>query len=1127
MSAWILGRRLKAAWRAFRHPMGGTDGEAVASHSLHDLLAEVPALMYTRHLHSPAAFAYVGGSVRELLGYDGDTIVADPDFWLERVHGEDRERCLGTLAALGPGQPRMEFEYRYRARDGSWRWLRDECRMICDGAGQPRQIVGSCLEVTDRHRSEQALARSEEQLRAAQARLMDALESSDDAFSVFDCEDRLVAFNSRYRQIYPTIADLVRPGVAFVDLLRASAQRSQYLGVSPDQVEAWVEERLAHHRHPAEHFEQHLSDGRCLEIVERPTAEGGRVAIRRDISHRKVIEDALRAELRFKQTLMEALPIPVYYKSRDGIYLGCNRAFLDALGKTPEQIIGKRMEDIYPPDKVAEYRERDAELFARGGTQSFETTYRLQDGVHHQMSVVRRTFPGSDGAVAGLIGTAIDLTAQKRMEEQMVRNARLVTVGQIASEVAHEMNQPLSIVRMTAESVLGRLHQADMPPQALADKLSVVLEQSERMGEMIGHLRSFSVSDQGTSHPFSPLAAIAAAIDMVALPFRLDDIALALDLPPSCPEIVGQDNQLEQLLLNLLTNARDAVRAHRPIGDRRVSVQLQAEPESLLLRIEDNGGGIDEQVWPRIFTPFFTAKAGGTGLGLSICANIAAALGGRIDGRNGPLGAVFEVRLPLAGRTLEPLPAAAPAAAASEAQRILVVDDEPLAVDCIADYLQQQGYEVISALSPLEALDLASQHPIHLVLSDQRMPGMDGSVLIRRLRQIRPGLPAVLMSGGSIPLPPAEEGPSARLSKPLHLDELGQTLAGLLEGASATPPAAGGAEEKIPAAAATSGSPAERLWLLGEVTATLAHDVGQPLNIIRLNAESALDLLAEHPALADRLRRAFGATIEQCQRIHDLTQALLAATRRPQLPPQPLPPAIMLRDALAGIQDRVRMQAIAFSWHGSPKLPKVMGHAPRLRAALGHLLERACDALAIEALVRHGRQPGWRARLDVRCERQGQGAIRIRIADNGSSPASEEAGELGLAIARGVIAEMNGRLDFLADAGNETVIVLPLPPRRLFLPLPAPALATALAAEGWQAGDTATAEIALLVAPAAAVPDHLALLARQAPDLPVLVVSDLSESDARAAVAAGAAIIFPSTADAADINEFLEENLPG
>lgn len=1115
-----LMRRWQAAWKAFRDS-GKTAQPTIERPDA--LLEMVPAIIYAQTGLEPSDLTFVGGNVKDILGYTAAEVMAYPDFWVDHLHAEDRERCVATLRQLRQVD-QIEMEYRMRAKDGRWVWLHDECRAIRDDKGNRVEVVGSCIDVTRRHGFERELARSEADLRAAQARLMDALESSGDGFSVFDAQDRLVAFNSRYLAIYPTIADIIRPGVSFEELLRVSAARGQYQGVDPRQVESWVRERLEKHRNPQDGgFEQLLDDGRWLEIVERPTAEGGRVAIRREITERKHFEATLKDELAFKQTLIDALPFPVFYKNTDLVYLGCNGAFAEALGKAPEDIVGKTLTETYSAEKAAEFSRRDLELLASGGVQRYETTFRWGDGSMRSIAIVKATFAGPDGQTAGLIGTIIDLTQQKQAEDELVRTARLATLGQIASEVAHELNQPLSILRMTAENAVEKLAHGDLPADGLERKLAVMVEQASRMADMIAHLRSFVRGGNEERQSFSPLEPIKAALNLMRQQFVLDDIAVCVDLPEQCPTLTGQQAQLEQVVIALLGNARDAVCAHRPPRSRNIWVELTASSQQLVLSIRDNGGGVRDDLWPRVFMPFFTTKrdGAGTGLGLSASLNIVAAMGGQLKGRNVGQGAEFRVVWPLEAAPVRATDSLAP----SRQQRILVVDDEPLAVECLHDYLHARGYEVVTAVSPLDAVELARSRLFDLVLTDQRMPGMDGNVLISRLRELQPGLAAIMMSGGTMPLPPANEGPVARLNKPLVLDELGQAVERMLSGT--VPPSPPAAEPPPDQPTAVAASPAQRLWQMGELTAHLAHDFGQPLNIIRLNVENLLDGFDGD----DRQRRGLSSTLEQCRRMQEMAQKLLAATRRPKTPRQRFDVLDSVRRMLAEIQDHVRMQDIVFRWHAATGLPPVSGHPGRFDEALRQVLRNSCQALASEALARHAQVPPWRGELTVSCRKSPQGGVDIVVADNGPGLPDEirqavETGVgrgLGLPIAMGVVAEMDGHLVIDKDGPGATIRIH-LPPTRRRVHVVAPA--EHRCPGNWDpVADPTQAEAALVVG---RWPDILVSIEetwRQMPDRPLLAMAALDPDQARQAVSRGATMVLPLDTDPATLVSYMEECL--
>ncbi|MGE5514352.1 MAG: PAS-domain containing protein [Bacteroidota bacterium] len=773
-------QRLGQAIAAFRQSLSGrcANTDCMGSDRLARLLSAAPVVLYV--LRWPDMIpTFVSDNIVRFTGLEPELPTPHPTRWERYIHPDDRERCHRALATVAE-HGRMSLDHRLRHAEGGWRWVRNEARVVLDDKGMPIEVVGSMLDISERHAFEEALSASETQLRAAQNLLTDALESSGDAFSLYDAEDRLLVFNSRYKEFYETIADDIRPGVPFEQLLHLSARRGQYMGIAPEQADEWVRERMAHHAAAASVFEQQLANGRYLEIVERPTTGGGRVAIRRDVTARKRIEDALRSELTFEQTLIDALPFPVYFKGCDGRFLGCNTKFAEALGRPILAIIGRTLYDLLPAERAAEFTATDLDLFAHAGVQTREITMQWGDGSIRRLNIVKGTFCDSKGDVAGYIGSLIDITSQKRAEEQLVQAAKLATLGQIASEVAHELNQPLSIIRMSAETCL-QIRDGD-DRDRLERKLSTIVGQVRRMAEIVDHLRSFSRLESGDKRPFSPAPVVASAIRLLSPHFQLDDIALVTDIDPACPDIFGQPTQMEQVLLNLLSNARDAVRDHRPGGAGQVEIRLWASDDTISLSVHDNGGGIADAVWPQVFEPFFTTKGDGTGtgLGLSISSNIIAGMGGRISGCNIGDGARFLISLPAYHRTAEADEAAEPSAPPPcepappgilARGRVLVVDDEDLAVECIAEFLEARGFDVATATAPDQALSMARQNPPDLLITDLRLPGLSGISLWETLCRDHPELPAILMTGGPLPSPPLPSH-AVTLGKPLALNEL-------------------------------------------------------------------------------------------------------------------------------------------------------------------------------------------------------------------------------------------------------------------------------------------------------------------------------------------------------------------
>lgn len=347
-----------------------------------------------------------------------------------------------------------------------------------------------------------------------------------------------------------------------------------------------------------------------------------------------------------------------------------------------------------------------------------------------------------------------------------------------------------------------------------------------------------------------------------------------------------------------------------------------------------------------------------------------------------------------------------------------------------------------------------------------------------------------------------------------------------------------------------------QLWRLGELAATLSHDLGQPLNVIRLTAETAADSLASSQPDPARLRRSLDIAMEQAQRAQDMLDAMVATARRPATAATAVAAVECVRRALARQLPVLRANRIRLTWHGELDLPPVRGHAHRLEAAIWHLLVNSCEALAARRL-----NDGGGGNLLVECRRDHDG-IAIVVADDGpgfppalravfSDPASHPLGGtgkgcgLGMTVALGVVAEMGGRLH-ITDAsggGARVVMTLPAKPPTLLLvedeSAAAAELAEGLRLRGWRVLLAHGGRPALALFrqdPADAVVTDLHMpdgdgwylleeLRSLAPELPMIAISTADGAELRRAVAAGAALTLRKPVSVAEIAEALTEIL--
>ncbi|WP_142849926.1 ATP-binding protein [Telmatospirillum sp. J64-1] len=255
---------------------------------------------------------------------------------------------------------------------------------------------------------------------------------------------------------------------------------------------------------------------------------------------------------------------------------------------------------------------------------------------------------------------AKDVTTRRNIETRLAHSARLATLGELAASLAHDFGQPLMVIRSAAETCLDGLRDGNLPAARHRRNLEMVLDQTQRLDETIKHVLRFARPDLAPPSPIDPVAAVRAALKLVIKRMRQDGIQLSWHPPVECAPVLGHSVRLEQVLINLLTNACDAVCAAQMIHaldqdwHPMVTITCHEQAGEVVIRVGDNGPGFNPRMLDTLFQPFTTSKppGKGTGLGLSICLGIVAEMGGGIDIENTDPGALVTIWLP----ALRPLP---------------------------------------------------------------------------------------------------------------------------------------------------------------------------------------------------------------------------------------------------------------------------------------------------------------------------------------------------------------------------------------------------------------------------------------------------------------------------------------
>jgi len=456
-------------------------------------------------------------------------------------------------------------------------------------------------------------------------------------------------------------------------------------------------------------------------------------------SQTRSLMDSLAATAAAERNLrlvMDAVPDAIVVVDHAGRILEANEP-ARSMGATPGTTQRPTLFDSVNPDALALVQERLAAAF-RGDVQRLEVPLIRADGSHGIAALLYA--PVREGsAITRVLILARDVTDQRRSESQYQQAEKLAALGQVVSGVAHEINNPAAIISGFAQTLLLD----DLKPEQ-RDMLQMMYDEATRIGRITASLLAFARAG-GKQRALVDLNDIARrTFALRSYHLSTLNITVALDLDPGEPKIWADGSELQQLLLNLLINAEQALVTVDP--PRTIAVRSRADERDARLEIADSGPGIPTELRTRIFDPFFTTKPEGvgTGLGLSICYGVARDHGGRIWVESEPGGgARFCVTLPRDQREEARDPAAAPEPAPTAATgrlAVLVVDDEASLREALLRFLQRRNIHGEGVADGWEAIRLLEQRDFDVIISDVRMPGMSGREFLERLRRDRPEL---------------------------------------------------------------------------------------------------------------------------------------------------------------------------------------------------------------------------------------------------------------------------------------------------------------------------------------------------------------------------------------------------
>jgi PAS domain S-box-containing protein len=498
-----------------------------------------------------------------------------------------------------------------------------------------------------------------------------------------------------------------------------------------------------------------------------------------DVSARNAARQRLEEVEDRYYRLFQRLPLGLYRTTPQGEILDANPALLRMLGYADlASLRGSHAQGVFldPAD-----RERELSILDRDGVVfGFETRWRRNDGKEVWVQDTATAVRGADGALAYFEGAVEDIHDRKSLEAQFLQAQKMETVGQLAGGIAHDFNNLLVVVCGYSELVLDAMAD-DNPARA---EILEILRAGQRASALTRQLLALS-RRQVLEMRLLNLNSVMDGFCKMLRRILGEDVALELKLAAELDPVLADSGQMEQVLVNLAINARDAMPTGGTliIETSNVSIELtegSAPARAVMLSISDTGCGMSPEVASRMFEPFFTTKpqGKGTGLGLATVYGIVKQCNGEIRVQSAPdKGTTIRIYLPPADRSAlgpEPVRSHPPPAAGKEA--VLLVEDQDDVREVTSRLLEHLGYRVVAASSGEQALQLMRDAgPVQLVLTDVVMPEMSGTQLVERLRAAGYEFRVLYMSGhadDAMVRHGVTEAGFAFLPKPVTLEEL-------------------------------------------------------------------------------------------------------------------------------------------------------------------------------------------------------------------------------------------------------------------------------------------------------------------------------------------------------------------
>jgi PAS domain S-box-containing protein len=684
------------------------------------------------------AFRYISPACKRVTGYDAEQFYEDPELFNRLLHQDDRElfatyRCEGLQGA-------DSLVFRIVRADGAIRWLEHVCQPIVDEAGV---FLGNrCCnrDITERKRVEQSLWETQYSVDHASMPIFWAWEGG-----------RFCYVNQACGYLGYSREELLEMSVYDIDPDFTFDEGVKMVQMISEKGSCTFERR---HR---------TSEGVLIpvEVTGHVLQVSGKVFIVsyvRDISERKAAEaEIARSEQKFR-AIFESARDAIFLIAADSHYIECNPAATEMFRCAKEDLLTRNPQYFSPPTQPAgrNTEQRAEELITAalaGNPQSFEWRHRRPDGSEFDAMAVLSRFELDSEPV--LLAIVRDISQRKSLENQLYHAQKMESIGTLAGGVAHDFNNLLTVITGYGYMIKTRLAPDD--PQMVM--INQILSSTDRAAQLTRGLLAFSRKQAIDPKPVE-LNDIVNRVEKLLRRLIGADVELITTLAEKPLRLFADEGQLEQVLMNLATNARDAM----PEGGSLIITTEEKREEHYsfhglikpgnyaLIKVSDTGCGMDEQTRAKIFEPFFTTKepGRGTGLGLAIVYGIVKQHNGFINVYSEPgRGTTFKIHLPLVSELIAPADAEVEPPPKGGTETILLTEDDDIVRTMAGSYLRDFGYRVIAAVDGEDALEKFAEHEqeIDLMILDVMMPKKNGGEVYKTVKAQRPDIDVLFVSG--------------------------------------------------------------------------------------------------------------------------------------------------------------------------------------------------------------------------------------------------------------------------------------------------------------------------------------------------------------------------------------------